>query len=158
MRITIATAATCTYAAKNDLRIETTSGPAYGLINGTTPDVAQYLGLPFAAPPVGSLRWLPPQTPNLSTYIDATSYQPSCPQVRMTSESSPSVQTIDEPEFLISGTTSEDCLYLDVYKPASISSDKKLPVLVWIFGGALSMEALILIIKLRLNGFNVPRI
>src|SRR5689334_7121171 len=65
-----------------ELTIETTSGKVTGLINGTTPAVRQFLRIPFAQPPVNSLRWLPPQPlhANTSRHIDATQYPPSCPQ------------------------------------------------------------------------------
>src|SRR4051812_41286483 len=45
--------------AVGSLTVETTSGPVTGFINGTTPHVAQFLGIPYAEPPVGSRRWLP---------------------------------------------------------------------------------------------------
>ncbi|KAF4627233.1 hypothetical protein G7Y89_g10927 [Cudoniella acicularis] len=47
-------------SAVSSLAVDTTVGTVYGLINSTTPNVAQFLGIPFAEPPIGSLRWLPP--------------------------------------------------------------------------------------------------
>jgi hypothetical protein len=59
--------------AVSSLKVDTTVGTVYGLVNGTTPNVAQLLGIPYAEPPVGARRWLPP-TANLPvSSIDATS-------------------------------------------------------------------------------------
>lgn len=121
-------------AAVNSLRVDTTVGTVYGFINGTTPNVAQFLGIPYAEPPVGALRWLPPTTKSPVSSIDATAFSPSCPQY---ASSNPSVYSVDSPDFLISGPTSEDCLTINVWAPVTSRSNctEKLPVLVWIYGG-----------------------
>ena len=121
-------------AAVNSLRVDTTVGTVYGLINGTTPNVAQFLGIPYAEPPVGSLRWLPPTTKSPMASIDATAFSPSCPQYE---SAIPSVYDIDSRNFLISSPTSEDCLTLNIWAPVTSKSNctDKLPVLVWIYGG-----------------------
>ncbi|XP_077999628.1 neuroligin-4, Y-linked-like [Glandiceps talaboti] len=85
-----------------------------------------YLGIPFAAPPVGDLRFAAPKQPDSWNFIrDALSFSPVCPQN--------------------SGyyTESEDCLYLDVYTPYANKSptSSKLPVMVWIHGGCLEAGA-----------------
>ena len=84
----------------------------------------EYLGIPYAAPPAGALRWRPPQPPKPWTGTrDATSYAPHCPQ---------------PPSPFGRAGTSEDCLYLNVLTPAGASqSDSDLPVMVWVHGGAL---------------------
>lgn len=123
-----------TCGAVSSLKIDTTVGTVYGLINGTHPDVAQFLGIPFAEPPVGDLRWEPSIAKYPVEAIDATSFSPSCPQY---DTSIPSVYEIDAREFLISGLTSEDCLTLSIWAPYVPKSNcaEKLPVLVWIYGG-----------------------
>jgi para-nitrobenzyl esterase len=85
-----------------------------------------YLGIPYAAPPTGDLRWRPPQTAKTWKGIyKADKFSASCPQVvskDFGSEWDP-------------GNLSEDCLYLNIWTPATNSSEK-LPVMVFIYGGA----------------------
>ena len=82
----------------------------------------EFLGIPYAAPPVGALRWQPPRpaAPWHGTRA-ATSYAPHCPQ--------PS-------SAFGRASTSEDCLYLNVFTPAA-SKARNLPVMVWVHGGSL---------------------
>jgi para-nitrobenzyl esterase len=97
--------------------VRTADGSVRGKIAGTT---AEYLGIPYAAPPVGALRWQPPSPAAPWRGVrEATSFAPHCAQ----------------PAFG-AGSTSEDCLYLNVFAPAD-ASDRNLPVMVWIHGGSL---------------------
>lgn len=91
--------------------------------------VDKFLGIPFAAPPVGELRFKPPQPPqvwNPSIY-DASHFRDIC------------IQDPEYNEFFwpnLSIPQSEDCLYLNVYSPHRNSSSKELfPVMVYIHGG-----------------------
>lgn len=82
-----------------------------------------YLGIPFAAPPVGDLRWKPPQSvAPWSGVKECTVLGPSCPQLPFPGPG------------LDVGQMDEDCLYLNVWTPARSSGDR-LPVMVWIYGG-----------------------
>jgi len=87
--------------------------------------VTAFLGIPFAAPPVGDLRFAPPQPPQAWTGVrDANQYPAMCMQTPDPSSYTPFTQP--------TGAVSEDCLYLNIYTP---SVTGKLPVLVWFFGG-----------------------
>src|SRR5215472_2357971 len=98
----------------------TANGPVRGLANGA---VDEFLGIPYAAPPVGALRWQPPQpAASWSGVRDATKFAPHCPQL---------------PSPFGQGSTSEDCLYLNVFTPAHKQAGSHFPVMVWIHGGAL---------------------
>jgi para-nitrobenzyl esterase len=93
-----------------------------GKIRGTLIDgVWTYLGIPYAAPPVGNLRWKEPQPVKSWEGIrDTNKLSPACPQPKT---------------FLYKmGETNEDCLYLNVWSAAK-SPDDKLPVMVWVHGG-----------------------
>jgi para-nitrobenzyl esterase len=84
-----------------------------------------FLGLPYAAPPVGQLRWKAPQPPAAWKGVrDATMFGGRCEQYHIWNDYI----------FLDSGPT-EDCLYLNVYVPAAAKRTSRLPVMVWIHGG-----------------------
>ena len=102
----------------------TASGPVRGTMQG---EVAVFRGLPFAAPPVGALRWRAPQALASWTSVrQAVVAAPSCPQKRGLS-----LEGGGDP-----GELDEDCLYLNVFTPRA-EAGAKLPVMVWIHGGAL---------------------
>ncbi|MEW6354773.1 MAG: carboxylesterase/lipase family protein [Planctomycetota bacterium] len=94
-----------------------------GLITGEERNgVRIYRGIPFAAPPVGDLRWKPPQpVVPWEGVRECIQYGPSCPQP---------TPLMGPPPV----KSSEDCLYLNVWTPAN-RGDRKLPVMVWIHGG-----------------------
>jgi len=105
---------------------------AQGKLSGLTKDgVDRFLGIPFAAPPVGDLRWrAPAAASHWSGTKTATAYGADCVQEAM----------IEPPGPGWVNPVSEDCLYLNVWRPAG-SDHRKLPVMVWIYGGAFIMGA-----------------
>lgn len=95
----------------------------YGPVRGASSARGQaFLGIPFAAPPLGPLRFAPPAAPTpWHTVRDATRIGAACPQL------------------IIPGPESEDCLNLNIYAPPGTRADSRLPVMVWLYGGALEL-------------------
>jgi para-nitrobenzyl esterase len=95
---------------------------AEGPVEGSSKDgVTQFLGIPYAKPPVGNLRWMPPQpVTKWTTVWDARKFGPTCAQVTTLGP------------FAGPPNSNEDCLYLNVFTP---DVKGKMPVLVWIHGG-----------------------
>lgn len=100
-----------------------------GLISGETDgEIKVFRGIPYAAPPVGELRWKAPQPPQPWTGIrQSTQFGPSCPQ----------------PQESASSMYSEDCLSLNVWTPTT-QSQAKLPVMFWIHGGGFNFGGTVL--------------
>ncbi|MFL6603245.1 MAG: carboxylesterase/lipase family protein [Steroidobacteraceae bacterium] len=96
-----------------------------GRVEGVVQDgVASFKGIAFAAPPVGDLRWQPPQPVQSWTGVrKADSFGADCMQVPFPSDAAP-----------LGVKPAEDCLYVNVWMPAK-SARGKLPVFVWIYGG-----------------------
>ena len=100
--------------AEDGIVVRTDAGAVRGVTDGS---VVSFKGIPFAAPPVGALRWRVPQPVRPWEGVrDAAQFGPAC------------LQTDDIPK-------SEDCLTVNVWRPAAAS--QPLPVMVWIYGGAL---------------------
>jgi para-nitrobenzyl esterase len=93
--------------------------------------VRTFKGIPYAAPPVGPLRWKPPQPVAAWTGVrQATGYGARCMQARVYADM---IFHDDGP--------SEDCLYLNLWMPASATAGARLPVMVWIYGGGFAAGA-----------------
>lgn len=92
-----------------------------GALAGSGCDIRVFKGIPFAAPPIGPLRWRPPEPPTPWHGVrDATQFGADCMQKRLPETRAPGV--------------SEDCLTLNVWAPAQ-NGGRALPVMVWVFGG-----------------------
>ncbi|XP_028624437.1 pyrethroid hydrolase Ces2e-like isoform X1 [Grammomys surdaster] len=106
-------------------------------LNDTRVGVHTFLGIPFAKPPLDQLRFAPPQPPEQWSGVrSGTTYPPRCLQNSETvSAESLEMMKLSMPPI----STSEDCLYLNIYAPAHAHEGSNLPVMVWIHGGALVM-------------------
>ncbi|PYH92491.1 carboxylesterase [Aspergillus ellipticus CBS 707.79] len=106
--------------------VETTYGKVLGTPSEYRADVNVFKGMPFAAAPTGSERFTPPEKPASWTGVrNATDFGPQCVQISSTA----SIFTTG------SSVMSEDCLSINVWAPANATSDSKLPVYFWIYGG-----------------------
>ena len=106
--------------------LTTDRGPVRGVV---TTALRMYLGIPYAAPPVGRLRWRPPKVhERWSTPLSATKFGNHCPQVA---------------SVLGTASVTEDCLFLNVFAPDDEANreigSRGYPVMVWIHGGALTV-------------------
>jgi para-nitrobenzyl esterase len=102
-----------------------------GLVSGTagsSTEVRVYKGVPYAAPPVGELRWRAPQpAPHREGVLKTDHFGPMCMQSQM-----------GPGPFGAQSPASEDCLYLNIWTAAK-SAKEKLPVMVWSHGGGYTM-------------------
>ncbi|CAK7236417.1 hypothetical protein SCUCBS95973_009601 [Sporothrix curviconia] len=166
----------------DDLVVRTTLFTYQGAVNEETPAVRQFLGIPFAEPPVGPLRFQPPVTKKPladGAIVDATKYGSYCYQ-----------HDNGEPGFFRSQPgyglpkgleESEDCLTLDVWtrrapcRGGGENANKKAAVLIWVHGGALMTgdsssplqrgnrlvanhdEVVVVSVNYRVNVFGFPR-
>ena len=110
-------------SAPDEPVIRTASGMVRGVKEG---DVNIFRGIPYAAPPVGEFRWRPPQpVASWEGVRDAKEFGPGCAQAGWPRGSGSIAQG-----------SSEDCLYLNLWVPSGAKTNAKLPVMVWIHGGA----------------------
>jgi para-nitrobenzyl esterase len=120
---TVAQSQPASASATTVVRVDT------GQLQGVVDDgVVSYKGVPFAAPPIGDLRWRPPQPAAQWTGMrQATEFGADCMQARFGPPPVPGAPPAPAP--------SEDCLFLNVWRPVSAAAGAKLPVMVWIYGG-----------------------
>jgi para-nitrobenzyl esterase len=120
----IAAVAVMSVSAAGAATVHTDKGDVSGVTVG---QVESFKGVPFAAPPVGDLRWRPPQpAASWSGVRNGGAYGPICEQSQRASFGAP---------------MSEDCLTLNVWRPAGAHAGQRLPVMVWIYGGAFVIGA-----------------
>lgn len=138
-----------TFAPNLEERASPSIATDYGTwVGSSSGGIDSFLGIPFAQPPVGNLRFKAPVAPNVTygTY-SATSYGPSCPQMISLFSGSflgnllqDVLDVIQEsPIFNAVLPESEDCLTINVFRPSTATPNSKLPVMFWIFGGAFEL-------------------
>jgi para-nitrobenzyl esterase len=137
--------------SSDPLKVQTTPGALRGITLG---EVDEFLGVPYAAPPVGDLRFRPPQpVAPWEGELNARAQHDTCSQT----------SSNDSPEIV-----NEDCLYLNIYRPKGTSASARLPVLFHIHGGgniqgrannhdgtqiALTNDMIVVMVEYRLNAF-----
>ena len=120
----------CAVGIASPLNVTTAQGKVAGKMMDSG-KVQAFVGLPYAAPPVGQLRWKAPEPPAKWKGVrDATKFGARCEQW----------PTWADYIFQDAGP-SEDCLYLNVYAPASATAKSRLPVMFWIHGGGYTAGA-----------------
>ncbi|KZL79484.1 carboxylesterase family protein, partial [Colletotrichum incanum] len=127
-------------AAATDINGPTVDLPyaRYQGVYNSTSNLNVFRGIRYAAPPVGNLRWQPPQEPdcNRTDITPAVSDPPHCPWSRRSLQyPKTAAEEVSLRSFNFTGN--EDCLFLNVFAPADA---KDLPVLVWIHGGGYSLD------------------
>ncbi|KAH8694081.1 para-nitrobenzyl esterase [Talaromyces proteolyticus] len=130
------TAVLCCIAAalsspRNGPHVNTSSGPVVGFIDRSIPNVHQYLGVPYAEPPLGNLKFLPPKAKSPTKSITLANTMP--PNCMYWLSKLPQLTDIVT-EYNPSPNMSEDCLYLNIFAPTH-PTENKLPVLFWVYGG-----------------------
>ena len=105
--------------ASDPLQVLTQSGNVQGQLSTVVHSVREFLGIPYAQPPLNHLRWAAPQpaVPWAPATLDATKFSLNCLQGGSAY-----------------GPSGEDCLYLNVWTPVNVTAP--LAVMVWIYGGS----------------------
>ncbi|KAK4149859.1 lipase 1 [Chaetomidium leptoderma] len=135
-----------TSASNDRLKVKAITGVFTGIVDPEFPDVRQFRSIPYAEPPLGKRRWLPPTpvTPSVR-HSYAQRFPPSCPQylsrnltlwnsnitnfsIRLHGQN----RTIGS----MAQTSSEDCLYLAIWTPLNATRNSNLPVALFIPGGS----------------------
>ena len=117
----------------------TVSGTTYIGMESEDTTIHAFLGIPYASPPLGELRWKAPRPlEKLSTTRQAKNFGPACAQPQHIIEwyKELIVKFGGDPNTFTTPKFSEDCLYLNIWRPANTSEDDSLPVIVYIHGGS----------------------
>jgi len=109
--------------ATDNCVVETSYGPVRGVDDGS---IKEWKGIPYAAPPLGDLRFRSPEPPERWTWVaDATTFGPACPQ-----------PVIPDVPLDLGATQGEDCLSLNIWASSDTEPGDGKAVMVWLHGGA----------------------
>ncbi|KAK4246326.1 lipase 1 [Corynascus novoguineensis] len=132
--------------SSDGLTVRTITGVYTGLIDPEFPDVRQFRGIPYAEPPLGDRRWLPPEPLRPSRrHSYAHRFPPPCPQYlsRNLTVWNSNITNFyirlygqDSTAGAMAQTSSEDCLYVAIWTPLNATADSNLPVALFIPGGS----------------------
>ncbi|KAF2768105.1 carboxylesterase, type B [Teratosphaeria nubilosa] len=173
------------HANWQNLTVHTDQGKFVGIYNDTYPNVRQFLRVPFAQPPIGDLRWMPPAKPLPSNKtIDSTHFGQVCPQWFSQTlddwsryDPDDDTQSIGESsnQGMSSWASGEDCLSLAIWTPAYANASSGLPVALFVTGGggthgsiiipsqlpaqwvSSTQEHIVVTINYRVNIFGTPK-
>lgn len=169
----------CSPPTAKYLTVNTSNGPITGHLSTNTSCVIEYLGIPYAKPPIGDLRFAPPQRITAKTPYNAASFGYDCPLTASKPVDypgfTPQAQRIVNYFASAAGTPqSEDCLTLNIWtKPTTNADQKKKPVFVFFYGGRFTIgntntpfytgkyfaeaeDILVITVNYRLNIFGFP--
>ena len=129
------------FAQDNTPTVQTSSGAITGHAAQYEKEVSEYLGIPYARPPIGDLRFAAPQTFNSTAPFDAKAYSPDCPQTIPPIKYPGQTPQFDDIVKAFGGgrgnPQSEDCLTLNVWSKSSSNNGKG--VLLWFHGGRFTL-------------------
>ncbi|RDL42381.1 Carboxylic ester hydrolase [Venustampulla echinocandica] len=121
------------------------ASPAATIIGSSISSIDSFNGIPFAQPPTGALRLKPPQPLNapLGT-VKAVGIPKACPQLYFSNNPNDFPAGVlgtimNTPLFQAASNAGEDCLTLNIIRPAGLTASSKVPVLFWIFGGGFGL-------------------
>lgn len=129
-------------------KVTVSLSPSSAVVGGSALNVESFRGIPFAQPPTGSLRLKPPvKLDALPATFDATAIEAACPQFFFSTDGNDFLSSVlgdivNIPFFQTVTNQKEDCLTINVMRPAGTKPEDKLPVLFWIFGGGFEVRLL----------------
>jgi carboxylesterase type B len=128
------------------VKVSVAIGPSSTVIGNSALGVEGFHGIPYAYPPIGPLRLKPPVRLNSSLgTFDATGIEAACPQFFLSTGGNSLItqvlgDVVNLPFFQTVTKQSEDCLTMNVIRPAGVKAGANLPVLFWIFGGGFEVS------------------
>lgn len=128
-------------------KVSVVIAPSSTVVGNSGPGVESFHGIPYAYPPTGPLRLKPPVRLNSSLgTFDGTGIEAACPQFFLSTAGNNLLidvlaDVVDLPFFQVATKQSEDCLTINVVRPAGVKAGANLPVLFWIFGGGFEVSS-----------------